>query len=867
MSEKDWVTRVLTDTMLSRRTFLKWSAVLGGTAALAGGVNAGLQTVAEAAPAVAAPSESKWVAAACWHNCGGRCLLKAEVVDGVVTRVKTDDTHADSPDFPQQRACIRGRSQRGQVFGADRIKYPMKRKNWAPGGGNKELRGKDEWVRISWDEALTIVANEIIRIQAKYGNASILRGPSVLNLIGGSVNTWGSTSTGTWQASGPRIGIDSSGARNDRFDMRNSKLIVLFGANPAWSSAGSPTYNYLQAKKAGAKFIFVDPTYNDSARVLADEWIPIRPGTDVPFLLSMAYILFTEDSKTNPLIDWDFVNRCVQGIDKDHLPQGADPEDNFKDYVLGLDASGKPAPEGHKNYPAKTPEWATEICGIPVAKIRSFTHEVATTKPLNWWASWAPARINEAQHYPTTFIAIGCLLGCVGMPGAGMGCTAHNTASYGGPALVTAGSTGVTAAANPIAKITLNNNEIYSAIMTGKYVDSAGPKKDINIQLIYWNSGATLQTRTGQAKGVQAHRKVEFVVSHASFLTTNARYSDVVLPVTTMWERDGSIQTGNPEIMFWASKVIEPMYEAKEDAWINMELAKRLGVDPLKAEPLSTKQQTFNQVAGAKVMKADGSGMETLVTITDKDIADYGVTGKPQTGRIAFADFQAKGVYQIPRAAGDKLGYIALAKFRQDPAANKLSTTSGKIEIYCKALSDYINGLGWSTIRPIASYTPPTEGYEATFSDWKNKVKGDYPLQLKTTHYLRRSHTVFDEVTTLRRVWPQPFWMNPVDAEARGIKQGDFVLITSRHGKSIRPVNITERIMPGVVDLPHGAWLELDDETGIDHAGSDNFLTGDYATVEGHMGWNSVNVQVTKWTGKPLDPDYKWPLRIPLKGV
>jgi anaerobic dimethyl sulfoxide reductase subunit A len=296
-----------------------------------------------------------------------------------------------------------------------------------------------------------------------------------------------------------------------------------------------------------------------------------------------------------------------------------------------------------------------------------------------------------------------------------------------------------------------------------------------------------------------------------------------------------------------------------------MELAKRLGVDPLKAEPLSTKQQTFNQIAGAKVMKTDGSGMETLVTITDKDIADYGVTGKPQTGRVAFAEFMAKGVYQVPRAPGDKLGYIALDKFRKDPQANKLATASGKIEIHCKALSDYINGLGWSTIRPIASYTPPIEGYEATFADWDKKIKGDFPLQLKTTHYLRRSHTAFDEVTTLRRVWPNPFWMNPLDAQARGIEQGEFALITSRHGKTIRPVQITERIMPGVVDLPHGAWLELDDATGIDHAGSDNFITGDYATVEGHMGWNSVNVQVAKWTGKPLDPDYKWPLRIPVK--
>ncbi|MBI4787477.1 MAG: molybdopterin-dependent oxidoreductase, partial [Chloroflexi bacterium] len=170
MSEQNFLTRVLTDTVLSRRSFLKWSAVLGGTAALApNGLKIGLQpTTAAAAPA--AVSTGKWVAAACWLNCGGRNLNKAYVVDGVVVRQKTDDTHPDSPDFPQQRGCARGRSQRMRAFGADRLKYPMKRKNWAPGGGNKELRGKDEWVRISWDAALDILASEIKRIKEKYGN-------------------------------------------------------------------------------------------------------------------------------------------------------------------------------------------------------------------------------------------------------------------------------------------------------------------------------------------------------------------------------------------------------------------------------------------------------------------------------------------------------------------------------------------------------------------------------------------------------------------------------------------------------------------------------------------------------------------------
>ena len=167
---------------------------------MAGGLNLGLSTIETAAQSATPEKNGQWVTAACWHNCGGRCLIKAYVEDGVVRRVKTDDTHPDSPDFPQQRGCQRGRSQRMQVFGPDRLKYPMKRKNWAPGGGKKELRGKDEWVRISWDEALDIVASETKRIKEKYGNQSIYApgGSEIqraLALYGGYVENYGSTST------------------------------------------------------------------------------------------------------------------------------------------------------------------------------------------------------------------------------------------------------------------------------------------------------------------------------------------------------------------------------------------------------------------------------------------------------------------------------------------------------------------------------------------------------------------------------------------------------------------------------------------------------------------------------------------------
>lgn len=859
MSNKDFLTKKLTDTVLTRRSFLKWSTILGGTAVMAGGVSYGLRA-ANAMAEKAADQGGKWVSAACWHNCGGRCLIKAYVKDGVVTRVKTDDTHPDSPDYPQQRGCARGRSQRYQVFGADRIKYPMKRKNWAPGGGNKELRGTDEWVRITWDEALDILSSEVKRIREKYGVASILKGNSALAASGGYVNNWGSTSTGTYSATGPRVGITSSGAYNDRLDLRKSKLFIMISENPIWSSGGSPTYHYLQAKKAGAKFIFIDPYYNESAMVLADEWVPIRPATDSAFLLGMAHTMLTEDSPEFPLIDWDFVKRCTIGFDKESLPEGADPEDNFKDYVLGLDASGKPAPEGHKNYPAKTAEWASEICGIPPEKIRSLTIESATTKPMNFLIGWASARINDNQHHPQVVAAIGAMLGVIGREGCGLGPSSHSGNSNGGPSLVRSGSAGTPNVENPISDIRVNNNELWSAVLTGKYM--AGEQKDINIQMIYHAGSATLQTRTGMTKGIQAHKKVEFVCSHAQFLTTNARYSDLILPVTTEWERYGTISSGNREILIWNSQIVEPMFECKDDFWIEQELAKRLGLNTDELYPLSSKQQIFNRIAGATVMKEDGSGYEPLVTITEADLKELDVEGVPQNGKIPIMEYKERGIYQVPRSTGDNYGYIAFKAFREDPETNPLDTESGKIELHCQALVDYINGLGWSKIRPIPVYDYVTEGYEDTFADWDNQVKGEFPLQLYNIHYPRRSHTVFDNIPALREAFPQEFYMSPVDAEARGIKNGDHVLVTGKHGKVLRQAFVTERMMPGVVTLPHGAWVEMDEKTGIDKAGADNILSGDIAKGEGHMGWNSTIVQVEKWNGEPLEPDHRWPQRI-----
>ncbi|TGE40104.1 twin-arginine translocation signal domain-containing protein [Desulfosporosinus fructosivorans] len=845
---------------LSRRNFIKASTAAAAILPLAGCGNTLMRTSADNI----ATMEERWITAACWHNCGGRCLNKALVVDGVVLRQKGDDTHPDSPNYPQQRACIRGRSQRQQVFGADRLKYPMRRKNWAPGGGKKELRGNDEWVRISWDEALDAISGEIKRIKEEKGNRALFADSAnvskVLSLYGGCVSHWGTTSRGNWTYTPDVIGYspESNSGINDRLDMRNCDTVIMFGMNPAWSSAGNPAYNFMQVKNAGAEFIAVDPYYNDTYALLDAEWIPCRPVTDTALLLGIAHTLLQEDNPTtNPLIDWEFLKKNTIGFDAESMPEGSDSKENFKDYVLGT-YDGIP----------KTAEWASESTGVEPNRIRYLARALNKNKKVAILTGWASARTHNTDNLPQLFMTIGAMTGHMGKSGHMCGISCHSRAGNGGAMLVAPGSNGLPAVKNPVDD-SFNDTEMWKAIVDGQYNFTGQQKylksetRKIDIGLIYHELSSKLQTRAGMTKGIEAHRKVDLVVSHSQFLTTNSKYADFVLPVTTEWEKPGGLLTGNREILIMYSQITKPMYECQDDQWIAKELAKRLGVDPTKAFPIDYTQQFFNQIAGATTTNEDGVTKEPLVTITAADIAEWKVKGKPQQGRIGLKEFQEKGIYQIERKVGDNYGFIAFKDFRDDPVAKpRKNSASGKMEIYSQVLANTINNMGYSKIKAVPTHIPPVEGYEETFKDWKGKVKGDYPYQVINPHYLRRSHSVFDNVQWLRETWPNPVFISAKDAQEKGIVDGNTVLLTSKHGKTLRTALVTERFMPGIVGLLHGSWVDMDEKTGIDTGGADNILNGPLTSGQGVSGWNSCVVNIEKYSDAPLTPDVNKSQRI-----
>lgn len=847
----------ITDFKMSRRSFIGWGTALTASAAI--GVNRGLVASAENSIGVEAVGEEGiWKTAACWHNCGSRCLNKVLVNDGVVIRQKTDDTHEDSPDFPQQRGCLRGRSQRHQVFSADRLKYPMKRKNWEPGGGKKELRGNDEWVRISWEEAFELVASEIKRIQGKYGNDSILLTGgnaamrNALAAMGGFNDTYGSLSWGAWRWVYENLGVGEGlyvNGINDRLDLRNSQLIILWGANPAWSTLGSVSYNYLQAKKAGARFISIDPMYSESNSLFDAEWIPVRPGTDDALALAVMYVLLEEDSPTNPLVDWDFLSKYTIGFDESTMPEGADKKDNFKDYILGT----------YDNQP-KTPEWATEICGVPVDRIKQLAREIGGTQRVALLTGWAPARIHNGEGWVQAFSTLGMMTGHMGKSGSMTGVSCWEYAGNMGPMLLQSGGKGLPSTKNPITN-SINENEMWDAVLDGKFLQRYEGERTANIQLIYHNYENKLQTRSSITRGIEAHKQVELVVTNAYALTTNAKYSDIVLPACTPWETPGAVTGGNREILITWSKIIDPLFESKSDQNIAEGILQAYGIDPKTVFPIDEKQQYFNQLAGSQVIKENGVDYENLLTITQEDINEWGVEGTPQQGRITLKEFVDKGIYQVPRKEGDNFGFIAYKDFIDDPENNPVSSESGKFEIYCKAINE-LSKTAYTEIAPIPKYVPKVHGYEDTFEDWENKVKGEYPFQMFNPHYPRRSHSTLDNIPQLREAWPNPIYINATDASNLGIKDGDTVLISNEFAKALRPAAVVETIMPGTLGLPHGAWVDIDEKTGIDRAGADNLFVPHIPTGLGTSGFNSARVKIEKYTGAALEPDKDWAQRV-----
>jgi anaerobic dimethyl sulfoxide reductase subunit A len=414
-----------TDLLLNpnRRSFLK-TAAAGGAIAAAGGLTeltfGGKDAQAHAYEPYPTDDQLTTVVTSCDHNCGSRHMLVAHKKGDVIVRLSTDDGRYqeggafgfESEQVPQLRACLRGRSYRARIYSPERLLYPMLRVG---------ERGEGKFKRVSWDEALDFIAKKMVELKQKYGPTAILdqayAGTSYcvlhksdqiegllarfLGMFGCRSNSWSVPSyQGTTFSSRMTFGTIEDGNEDDAF--AHSKLIIMWGWNPAYTFHGGNTFYYMRlAKQRGCKFVLVDPQYTDSAASYDAWWIPIKPNTDAAMLAGMAHHIFT-----NNLQDQKFIDRFVQGMDAGTMPDWAKGQENFKDYILGK-SDGTP----------KTPEWAEQICGVKAADIRKLAEMYATTKPAALKASWAPGRAAYGEQYNRMAAAVQAMTGNIGILG------------------------------------------------------------------------------------------------------------------------------------------------------------------------------------------------------------------------------------------------------------------------------------------------------------------------------------------------------------------------------------------------------------------------------------------------------------------
>jgi anaerobic dimethyl sulfoxide reductase subunit A len=588
-------------------------------------------------------AEGEIIPTMCATHCGGACLLRVHVKDGVITDVETDNGEE-----PQLRACMRGRALRQRVYSPDRILYPMKRVG---------ERGEGRFERISWDEALDRVAFQLKRVRDEYGPKAILyldmagdlvslNTPATMNRLlsqaGGYSTWWGTTSFhGGMFASFFTYG--SIYCSNTRDDLMNSRFIVLWGWDPASSWTGTNTGWFLaQAKEQGARIVAVDPYYSDSAATFVQEWIPLRPGTDAAMLIAMAYVMIKEG-----LQDQSFLDTYTVGFDR------------FEDYVMG-----------HEDSIKKTPSWAEPITGVPKSTIEKLAREYATTKPAALMAGIAPGRTAFGEQYHRSAITLAAMTGNVGVHGGDAAARAWESILGGYPYGVGLG------AAFPYVRNPLDEykprhlrvplGETYPRIHFTKVADAILKGKNggypADYKMAFMVNTNYLNSFPNTNKIAKALKALEFVVIEEQFMTPTARYGDILLPTTMFVERDDIALGVGLAYCGFQRKLIEPLGECKAQIEIARELAARLGIRDFDKE---LEEDRLKEVAKRL------------------DIPDYD-------------EFKERGVHWIRRSEP----YVAFKEQIEDLDNNPFPTPSGKIEIYSQRIADMANPM----IPPIPTY-------------------------------------------------------------------------------------------------------------------------------------------------------------------
>lgn len=829
---------------MTRRTFAEWAAVLGGTCALAGAavprdaLAADAPEAPDAGPAdPAAPQaptappldydEVVW--GGCHVNCGSRCPLKLYVKDGVVVRVGIDDQGSDAfgpGQIYQMRSCVRGRTSRQRLYNETRIQTPLRR---VPG----TKRGEGKFEAITWDEAIDQIASAMKAVKEKYGNDAFyiqygtgqLGGTvskswapdntafaRLLNCYGGYLRQYADYSTGqiTWEM--PLLNGDAW-SNNEVMDLVNSKNIVLFGNNPANTRMSGSAMAYLltqvRLQNPDAKIVVIDPILSDTAVGVANQWVPIRPGTDMALVAGMVHHLLVSGKLDEALVRERFIGFYSDTF-FDEVALGEPPNTDW----FGYDATGSLTVDQDMSYEAylrgtgffegtgeKTSAWASAITGVPAQTIEQLA-ELYLDGPTATIQGWGPQRHMAGGNSSRAVALIAAITGNAGISGGGTGARE----AVGGVPYAVPGSIPNLSEKNQVDRV-ISFFAWYQAIEDYRSMNDAtwgvraiDPQGTMHfaetpgtLQLkapikFVWNYASNVMA--GQHGDINEMLRIynlpdeddsglTMVVTHDVYLTPTAMVSDIVLPGTTSFE-EADVATGGSA---WTGFVccerpaVEPLFEAKPVYEVCCLLADKLGILDEFSEG-RTQEDWVRWVYDQGV----ANGADLPPTFGEFWVEQY----------FKQTDDHAPAVYVPPE-------HLATPSGRYEVFSKQAYNLSKQWDVTC---GGYVPNDGLGDIYPLPQFYVAPEGV------------GDedpaYPFILIGQHQKTRTHSSYGNVEWMASAAPQELWINTQDAAGLGIANGDLVEVYNQRGRVQVPARVTPRIMPGVLSLPQGAWYDPD---------------------------------------------------------
>ncbi len=707
-------------------------------------------------------SQMKYVPVSCNRDCITGCPLTAVVENGRVVRIVNSPYRSE-----YMNGCARGFLYHKVLYHPDRLKHPLIRTGERGGGSFREA---------AWDEALDYVAQQLERLVDQYGHEAVMliggsgacRGAfhntsliprRFFGLYGGCTDTAGNYSSQATDFVKPYmygtkyVGIDIK-------TLLHSKMIVLWGFNAADTRFGAETEAVLnRAKENGIPIVVIDPRRTRTVRRYAAEWLPVYPGSDSALMLAVLYVIVSRGLENR-----EYIERYSSGFS------------GLKKYVLGLDGS-----------PPKTPSWAESCCGLPAERIEQFALKYAAARPAALLPGLSIQRAVGGEEADRLGGVLQLVLGNVGVKGGSTGSGQWNileTPRFG--------------------KLPVPENPAGSEVPVYQWADAALQGKSggwpADIRCLYSVGGNYIVQGSDVQKNIRAFQAMDFIVTHDYFMTDTARFSDVVLPVTTFLERRDIMRT-SMNYLFFSEQAAEPVGSSRNDWDIFAALAERLGF--------------ADRFTGGRNAE---QWIETLLSeCAPEDIENFIQTG----------------VY-----AGHDQERVGLSDFITDPERYPLQTPSGKIEIDVPAFEE-LGGSHFPVWRPMTDREPGAELHSGR----------TYPLFMVTPHEKMRNNSQFSNIEEFHRKIDRRLWINPEDASARGIFNGGRVRVISPQGEIELEAGVTDNIMPGVVSCSQGGWLKANGDstagTVVFGIGAINMITSTDPTLPSRGSrTHSVKVEV-----------------------